>query len=144
MGAPQGISREKVEEADDFIRGTTTVLALLPMGYGILSFLFGEALWGNGNSTAYQAALSAPLAPESWGAFALLCGAIILWAEFAEKFRAKAVACFAQGVWCLTFASFFFFDCISRNTVFGSTAVLIWTAFASIYLWRSRLAWKWS
>lgn len=144
MAVPEAVSKERVEEAADFIRHVTVVLGLLSIGYGTLTFIFGDFLWAHGDMGTYRAALSVPLAPQSWGTMAVAMGLIILWAEFAEKYTAKSISLGLQGLWCLVFASFFFYDCVDQKSAFGVPAILLWGAFGVLYIGRSRLAWKWS
>lgn len=144
MTVPEEVSKGRVDEAADFIRHVTVVLGLLSVGYGALTFIFGDFLWASGEKGAYQAALSVPLAPQSWGTVAVAMGIIILWAEFAEKYKVKAIALLLQGFWCFVFASFFFYDCVDQKSAFAAPAILLWGAFGVVYIGRCRLAWKWS
>lgn len=127
----------------NFLRWFTIHLGLISVGYGLLTFAFGEGLWGTGSLPTYQSALSVPMAPQSWGTFAMTCGALMVIGEFANKAGLLASASFLQGIWCLTFASFFLFDSIQHETSAGISGVWVYAAFGVIYLGRARLAWVW-
>lgn len=127
----------------NFLRWFTVHLGLISIGYGLLTFVFGAGLWGTGSLPSYQSALSVPMAPQSWGTFALTCGILMLIGEFTSKKNLLASSSFLQGIWCFTFASFFLFDSIKSQTSVGASGVWVYIAFGVIYLGRARLAWVW-
>ncbi|QXO13689.1 hypothetical protein SEA_DUMPTRUCK_34 [Gordonia phage DumpTruck] len=134
---------KKVNAAIWFIRAVTLVSGGFAIGYGVLTFLFGKELWGNGAAMTYDAALTVPYAPQSWGLVAMTLGVLIIFSELKEARRAKTVFMGLQGVWCFIFASYFLIDCLSSGHPFGAPGVLVYSFVGTIFLLCAMLAWAW-
>lgn len=123
-----------------FVHGFTVNMAIIPIGYGILTFVFGAEMW---SGATYGSAMSVPYAPQSWGTVALALGILIVISERKRLYGLMSVACFLSATWCLIFAFFFLFDCIRHGMSFGAPGVLVYSTIGVAFLSLSRLAWKW-
>lgn len=137
----ENIAQLRFNEVYNFIRYGTLTLSLLPMGYGTLTLIFGDNLWGS--TRLYDAAMVVPFAPESWGIYALVCGAFIAAGVLSNCQKMIKRACWAQSFWCLIFAFLFLLDCVRHETPFGAPGALIHFVFGVIFAGRGRLASKW-
>ena len=128
-------------EAFAYVRGSTQAFIIFPIGYGILTLVFGDELWGAGR--LYDAAMVIPFAPESWGVLALVFGILMAIGEFSERKMFLSVGCAMMGIWCYTFAALFLIDCLRYETPFGAPEALLYSVIGTHYWGRSRLALKW-
>lgn len=107
--------------------------------YGILTFIFGDALW---QSRAYDLAHKIPVAPESWGAVLSIFGIMILYGQFRSKWTISSLGCWLTGVWCYLFAIFFLIDAIRRGEAFGLTGTWIYLILGTLMINRGALSRK--
>ena len=136
---PKGL----VDEIANFLRGFTIHLGIIAIGYATLTFVFGDDLWGNGRAPTYDAALSVPWAPQSWGLFAATCGVLIIVMEFRDKNKHLSLLLVTQGIWCFIFSAFFLIDSVEKQTPFGLPGTWIYFSVGVFYMGRARLAWVW-
>lgn len=140
---------KQIGAAEEYIFGNTLILGFFPFCYGIAVFIASDKLWGSGLSGAYTTALLVPKAPESWGAIALINGAVIMICacrRFRRGRKAKmllALAAFSQSAWCFFFMLTFIKDIYDVETYAGVPAVIGYFTFTVLYINRARLAWGW-
>lgn len=129
--------RKRLLRMDDFVWGETVFVALFPLVYGALTFVFSNALW---NPTGvHAAALRVPGAPESWGVlFVLLAVAVIIGSVMRRKWLTVA-ACMTSA---LVYATFMFVV-LMATAAFPRTVAqaAIYLVFSLLFLNRARLAW---
>lgn len=119
-----------------FSRAVTFVLGAIALGYGVLTFAFGAALW-HGPSPVYGTALSVPYAPQSWGAVAAVAGICVIAGQWTGVHRVILLGTAVMIVWFLFFAGSFALDIAESGTPFGSPGVLIYSALCLLMVLRS-------
>ncbi|QGF20290.1 hypothetical protein SEA_SIXAMA_111 [Gordonia phage Sixama] len=136
--------RELVADGEAYIHGNTVIMYAFPIAYGVMTFIFGDALWGAG--TVYDTAQNIPGAPQTWGAYTFICGLMILYGTRTKIKDRRAlyilVGCGLQSIWSTFFALTFIIDCIDFATPLGATGALIHSTLLYFYANRFVLAWK--
>lgn len=99
--------RDPVEALLASVRTAGILYGVFAVGYGLLTVVFGDALWGSG---AYGLAQKIPAAPQSWGVVFAAFGIGILVGMRVRRANLTAASCWLAGVWCFVFAIFFLAD----------------------------------
>lgn len=142
-------AEDKLQATAGYVYAETLLLALLPTGYGILTWIFGDALW-LGRMTArhdiYQAAFEVPYAPESWGTAFIAVGVVMAVLNLhTERWgHWLAVVCLGGGFLFLFFLISFLIDVKNSHAPNGWPPVLVYAIFAALLANRARLAWIWN
>lgn len=141
-------AEDKIRATAGFVYAETLILAALPIGYGLLTYIFGDALW-LGKMTArhdiYQAAFEVPWAPESWGTAFIITGALMMVfnlsaSRFGRMLAASTMLC---GFLFLFFSISFLIDVTNNHSPNGWPPVLVYGVVAALCANRARLAWIW-
>lgn len=135
--------KRKFGEAYDFIRGMSFLLGLNSLLFGILTFIFGDEVFGSGNAPQYEQILELPWAPESWGTFSAACGVLIIVGAIFDNQRQIGSGCVLMGLWSYTLAVLIAKDCIEHQTSFGVLAVLFFAFVGTAMFGRARLGFNW-
>lgn len=120
----------------DFIRGSIFVIGLLPLLYGISTWVFGMDLWSG--SEVYNTALALPGAPQSWGSMFVSIGAGLVFCSFKRHLRVLRVAALAgaliMGMFMVTFSVEYYW----RRNESAIPPALAWMIFSLMFfnLWR--------
>lgn len=123
----------------DYIRTQTVLFGLLPVLYGILTFWFGDDLWGG--SIVYRTALAVPYAPESWGVvFTVLGGGVIVFASWKRQ-RLLTAWCLATALVLSMFMVTFLTEWVANDNPSGIPPGVVYGVFALSFMNRARLAW---
>lgn len=123
----------------DYIRTQTVLFGLLPVFYGLLTFVFGDALWGG--TLVYRTALMVPYAPESWGvAFMTLGAGVILFAGVRRN-RLLAFTCLLAALALSMFMVTFLTEVIANGNASGLPPGVVYGIFSLSFMNRARLAW---
>lgn len=123
----------------DYIRTQTVLFGLLPVFYGLLTFWFGDDLWGG--SIVYRTALAVPYAPESWGVvFTVLGGGVILFASWRRQ-RALAAWCMLTALVLSMFMVTFLTEWLGNADPSGLPPGVVYGIFSLSFMNRARLAW---
>lgn len=121
-----------------FAQSVTLLLGSVSIGYGILTFAFGPALW-DGPGTVYNTAQSVPGAPQSWGLVAIVAGALVVVGQMLNRHKLIATGALLMGLWFLFFAVSFAFDIAGARSPFGSPGVVVYAHLCVLMLLRSRV-----
>lgn len=124
----------------DFIRTAGFLLGLLPLIYGILTWVFGDALWTG--SQLYRTALEVPGAPQSWGTVFIVMGALTCLSSF--WFRPKLTASATLGS-ALVLASFMFsfgWSAYQHESLSALPPTVVYGILSLLFFALARLAWK--
>ncbi|QOC56176.1 membrane protein [Gordonia phage Madi] len=135
--------KRKFSEAYDFIRGITVLLSAVCVLFGVLTYVFGDHLFGAGSASQYTRILSVPWSPESWGTFAIVCGVLILAGSFRSKQLQVGSGCTLMGLWSFALAYLIVADCVKYQTSYGALGALFFIFFGIAMLGRARLAFNW-
>lgn len=137
------MSRPNAKDADirSSEHGTTILLILFGMVLGLVTVLGGEKRW---SAPAFEAALSVPGAPESWGWVLLAASAATLYGYWNSRgigLYLLTFGMFLMGLWFLFFGIAFLVQFIDNNTV-SANGPLISTLLAILYIQRSVMYWR--
>ncbi|ORA38108.1 hypothetical protein [Mycobacterium aquaticum] len=125
-----------------FIGSQTMLLALLAIGYGLMTFWLGQDAWSfEGYEGTYTTALEVPGSPESWGAAFLIFGLSTLWAFHRSMSRLLAVSLTLLSILFGMFSSSFIVDALAYDAPESWPSVLVYGLIALTMLIRARLAW---
>lgn len=123
----------------NYIRTQTVLLGLLPVFYGLLTFIYGDALWGG--SIVYRTALTVPYAPESWGvAFMALGTGVIIFAGVRYQVL-LAASCILTALVLSMFMVTFLTEVVLGNNMSGLPPGVVYGIFSLSFMNRARLAW---
>lgn len=128
--------RETVSDLLFFARAVTFVIGAIAIGYGTLTFTFGEALW-HGPSAVYGTAQSVPYAPQSWGLVAILAGLCVVIGQWTGVHRVIIAGAAVMAAWFLFFAGAFLTDVVQSQLPFGAPGVLIYGALCLLMVLRA-------
>lgn len=130
------LARER-EKRDDYVKAETVFVALFPLAYGLLTFVFSNALW---NPLGVHAnALRVPGAPESWGALFIVLSAAVMWFALRGRQRGTVIACLVSALVYATFMVIVLTAEVAFPRTLGQATV--YCVFALLFLNRARLAW---
>lgn len=135
--AENAAMRKRLLRLDDFVWGETVFVALFPLTYGLLTFVFSNALW---NPTGvHAAALRVPGAPESWGVTFVLLAVVAIIAALRRHKWILITTCMVSA---LVYATFMFVV-LMATVAFPRTVAqaAIYLVFSLLFLNRARLAW---
>lgn len=124
----------------DFIRTSTVLLGLLPVLYGILTWVFGDALWAT--SPVYRTALTVPLAPQSWGTVFIALGVLTVWFSGHRNHRGSAVVTALTALVLASFMVSFLIEGLRSQTIGVMPPAVVYGIFSVLFLSRSRLSWE--
>lgn len=124
----------------EYIRMSTAVMSLLPVSYGILTFVFGDDLWGS--SPVYSTALRVPWAPQSWGLLFFALGVVNVWCAVRRRHTGTAVCSVSIAVVMAMFMMTFLTETVVNHYISGVPPALVYAVFACAFLNRARLAWS--
>lgn len=123
----------------DYLRASTILISTLPIVYGLLTFVFGGALWAS--NPIYRTALQVPGAPQSWGmAFVFLGGATIVLAA-KRRHLAVAIATLATSCALASFMAAFLIESWRATSLYGIPPAVVYGIFSVAFLNRSHFAW---
>ncbi|QAY05758.1 membrane protein [Gordonia phage Vasanti] len=131
--------RDPVEALLASVRTAGILYGVFAVGYGLLTVIFGDALWGSG---AYGLAQKIPAAPQSWGLVFAVFGIGILAGIRTRRPELIAASCWLSGVWCYVFAILFLADSFRRGEAFGITGFWLYTIFGTLVINRGACARK--
>lgn len=125
----------------DYERGSTALLAVLPILYGTLTWIFGPELWGG--SRVYETALQVPYAPQSWGSVFILLGGSLFVAAWRDKHKwCGLISITLAGVLSMFMVSFAMEWFGNRSNESALPPALIYAVFSLLFLNRWRFAAK--
>lgn len=125
-----------------YIGSQTMLLALLAIGYGLMTLVLGEDAWSfEGYEGTYTTALEVPGSPESWGVAFMILGLLTLWAFHRSRSRLLAVSLALLSVLFGMFSTSFVVDALSFDAPESWPSVLVYGLIALTMLIRARLAW---
>ena len=130
---------QRYQRMQEYVRFSTVLISTLPVVYGILTWVFGSALWSG--SPVYQHALSVPYAPQSWGTVFIVLGVLSVWFGEKQQYRALAVTSILLGLVLGSFMFTFAAGAITSNTLSAIPPAVVYGIFALAFLNRSLLAW---
>lgn len=122
----------------DFKRTVTALIALLPIFYGLLTFVFGDALWAS--SPVYRSALQVPYAPESWGTAFVALGVGLLVSIRKGWHRWAAATSLATALTLAVFMVSFGIEAVRNTTLSALPPAMIYGIFSLLFLARARLS----
>lgn len=128
------------EAQSDYIRLSTWIIGALPVIYGVLTWVFGDALWAS--SPVYRSALLVPYAPQSWGTVFIALGALSIALAERDKHRADAVCCHLMAVILAAFMVSFALVAYTDTTLSALPPTVVYGLFALLYMNRGWMAWK--
>ncbi|QIG58298.1 membrane protein [Gordonia phage Skog] len=137
-------AESKLRATAGYVYGETLLLAVLPLGYGILTIVLGDALWLVGGAHGvFESALEVPLAPESWGSAFMLAGTGMAITNLKARWGLfLAVFCSFSGLFFMFFSLSFLLDAFDGSKPSWGPA-LVYAVFAMLCMNRARLAWLW-
>ena len=125
------------EPVEALVAGSRTAALLYSafcVGYGVLTLVFGDSLWG---SRAYDTAQMTPVAPQSWGV-ALLAFGIMGVVGVARRQGGLIVwGCGLAGIWCYVFSILFLADALKRHEAFGATGWWVYLILGTLMINRA-------
>lgn len=131
----------------------TIVLGLIPLAYGICTFIFGDELWLGRLGTAiktipgeygvYETAYQVPFAPESWGTVFVLFGLTTLVSALKGWGKLVMASTMASGFIFLFFALSFVTDAFSNHSAPAWPPSIIYVGLAVLCVNRAKLAFVW-
>ncbi|QDF18569.1 hypothetical protein SEA_PUPPER_83 [Gordonia phage Pupper] len=134
----------KLRATAGYVYGETLILAALPLGYGILTIVLGDAMWiVGGTHGVFESALEVPGAPESWGSAFMISGIGMAVSNLRNTWnRLLATFCCFSGVFFTFFSLSFLIDALDGSKPSWGPA-LVYAVFAFFCGNRARLAWAW-
>ena len=130
----------RMDRLETFAQTATVLLALIPIAYGVLTWIYGARLWSD--STAYSTALETPFAPQSWGTTFLACGALVIWAGWRGHQRCIMWAAGVSAFFLAMFMSMFVTEFVQHPDKEGALPpVLVYGVLSMLFLARARMAW---
>ncbi|AER47665.1 hypothetical protein [Mycolicibacterium goodii] len=123
----------------DHTRAVTTLLGLLPMLYGVLTWIFSDALWGS--SPVYRTALMVPFAPESWGTVFVTLGLLTIVLAHTNRHRGLTVVSLLTALVLGMFMVAFAWEGYASQTLSALPPAVVYGIFALLFMNRARLAW---
>lgn len=130
---------QRYQRMQEYVRFSTFLISSLPVIYGILTWVFGSALWAG--SPVYRHALQVPLAPQSWGTVFIVLGVLSVWFGETRRYRALAVTSILLALTLGMFMFTFALSAFSTHTLAGIPPAVVYGIFAMAFLNRSMLAW---
>jgi hypothetical protein len=122
-----------------YIKASTIVMSLLPISYGILTFVFGDELWGS--SSIYSTALQVPWAPQSWGMLFFVLGVLNVWFALSRRDAGIAICSVLVAVVLAMFMVTFLTEVFTNDNVGAMPPAAVYGVFAIAFMNRARLAW---
>lgn len=122
----------------DYVRTTTVLLGLLPLMYGVLTWVYGERLWAE--SGVYTTAMTVPWAPQSWGTVFMGLGAGTVWSAYRDRRRWTIALTLAMALVLSTFMITFLVVAVTGK-VSALHPALVYGVVSLLFLVRARLAW---
>jgi hypothetical protein len=124
----------------DFARAATTLLGLMPVLYGVLTWIFGDRIWGG--NPVYGTAMQLPGAPQTWGAafFILGMGTLIS----ARTGHDRLIIWFTAPT-AVVFASFmvtFLVEAVRHNNPSALAPATVYAVLSLLLMARARMAWQ--
>lgn len=139
LAAGERVAREYTLHLD-YIRTSTVLLGLLPFFYGILTWIFGDALWSQ--SQVYRTALAVPGAPQSWGAAFIAMGVLTVWFSGHRNHRGAAIVTALTALVLASFMVAFLIEGWRSHTIGVMPPACVYGIFSVLFLARSRLSWS--
>lgn len=134
---------DKLSATAGYVYFETIGLSAALIGYGILTFIFGDALWTIGTVGVYDSADQVPFAPESWGMAFVVAGLGMALGNINGRWnRLLALSAMVAGFLFLFFSVSFFIDAIGGVKPSWPPA-MIYCILATLCVNRARLAWLW-
>ena len=115
-----------------FIRGSIGLLSLLPILYGLLTWVFGDDLWSG--SEIYATALTVPGAPQSWGTIFLVLGLVLMTGALRVHLRLVAWVSLLTALILATFMVMFGVEYLARQNESSLPPALAWGVFSLLFL----------
>lgn len=141
-------SRDKVQLLTTYVNTETVILACLPIAYGVIALIYGDAIWfaGNEGVDVYETAFLVPYAPESVGGAFVFCGVLtLLFNQKKQRWgRWLAFACGVSAVVFLIFSAGFFIDIVAHEAVQAYPPFFVYLTFTFVMVNRMGLAWSWA
>jgi FlaA1/EpsC-like NDP-sugar epimerase len=130
----------RVERLEEFVTTATVLLALIPLAYGVLTWVYGRELWND--SLVYSLALETPGAPQSWGAVFIATGVVTVISAWRGHRKCLMVTTAITALLLATFMSMFVTQFIQHTDQEGALApAVIYGVLSMVFLARSRMAW---
>ncbi|QDK02643.1 membrane protein [Gordonia phage Phendrix] len=137
-------ARRKVEAAEEFIHGSTLVLSLFQIVYGLILIFKGAGLW---TADIYRVAASVPGAPTSWGVVSILLGIMLYITQRKKYYRLIKWTCRGSAVWAMWLAIAFTISGFTTEDQeydwTSATPLAVYSTFALLFILRERLARAW-
>lgn len=128
------------EDQREALRLNAWLIGLLPVLYGISTWIFGARLWSD--SSLFAHALVVPGAPQSWGTAFIVLGVGSIVSAERSWHRADAAFCVLTALLLAVFMSAFVLSGVVYHLVTAVPPIISYGLFSLLYLGRSRLAWK--
>lgn len=126
--------------AEDYIRGSIGLMAVLPVLYGLATWWFGDDLWSG--SEVYKTALSVPGAPQSWGSVFITVGLTLLICAVRRNHTAVMVVTVTAALVMSMFMVSFTTEFVVSGNESAIPPAIAWLVFSLLFLNLSRLALK--
>ncbi|AGT12917.1 hypothetical protein KAYACHO_13 [Mycobacterium phage KayaCho] len=123
----------------DFVRTATVLLGLLPLLYGGLTWLYGDALWAG--NIVYGTALAVPWAPQSWGLAMIVLGLGVIVSERMDRRRCVCIFTMLTALMLSMFMVTFLVEVIANENVSALPPALVYGVVSLLFMARARLAW---
>ncbi|AAN01860.1 hypothetical protein SEA_WEST99_18 [Mycobacterium phage West99] len=124
----------------DYIRTQTVLFGLLPLFYGILTFVFGDDLWAGG--VVYSTALQVPYAPQSWGVAFIVMGLGVIVNAWYRRQRLLVASCMLTALILSMFMVTFLTEVVVSDNLSGLPPGVVYGIFSLSFMNRARLAWN--
>lgn len=130
----------RMDRLETFAQAATMLLALIPIAYGVLTWIYGAQLWSD--STAYSTALSTPFAPQSWGTIFMVSGLTVVWSGWRDHARCVMLSTGTSAFILAMFMSMFVTEFVQHPDKEGALPpALVYAVLSMLFLARARMAW---
>lgn len=123
----------------EYVQASTVLISALPIIYGILTFIFGDALWES--NPIYRTALEVPWAPQSWGGVFVVLGVSTIVCAAKRRHLAVSLATIGTAVALAGFMVSFLIESVRADSTYGLPPAAVYGIFSVAFLNRSRFAW---
>lgn len=124
----------------DFTRYVTTLLGLLPIMYGVLTWIFGDRLWGG--NPVYGTAMQVPGAPQTWGAMFFILGLGTLISVRTGHDLCIVGFTVPTAVVLASFMVTFLVEAIGHDNPTALPPAIVYAVLALMLMARARMAWQ--
>lgn len=128
------------EAQRDVIRFGAWVLSLLPILYGVATWVFGVQMWAH--SDVYSRALAVPGAPQSWGTAFIVLGVANLVSFERQAYVWDAAVSLALALSMACFMASFVLAGFGLHLPMAVSPAISYGVFALMFYMRAWLAWK--